>query len=55
MKTTTRPTSAPALALPERSHVHDQVAAERGMDPQQLLADLADAIRRPFLAPERAA
>lgn len=39
--------SAP-VALPERAHVHDRVAAERGIDPHRLRAEIADAIRTPL-------
>lgn len=38
-----------ALALPERDYVHDAVAAELGIDPDVLLAEIADAVREPFV------
>ena len=38
-----------ALALPERDHVHDDVAAQLGIDPVRLLAEIADAVREPFV------
>lgn len=37
------------LAICERSHVHDQVAAELDIDPDRLRADIADTIREPFV------
>lgn len=37
-----------ATALPERLHVHDRVAAELGLDPDRLRADIADRIREPL-------
>lgn len=38
-----------ALALPERDHVFEQVAAEQGIDPERLLAEIADTVREPFV------
>lgn len=36
------------LALPERAHIHDQVAAELDIDPDRLRADITDQIREPL-------
>ncbi len=43
--------SAHAAGLRERDHVHDQVAAEFGIDPDRLRAELADAITAPLPQP----
>lgn len=36
------------LAITERAHIHDQVAAELDIDPDRLRADIADTIREPL-------
>lgn len=43
----TQPIDVPAIA--ERDHVHDEVAAELGIDPARLLAEITDATRAPFV------
>lgn len=40
-----------AVALPEAAHVHDQVAAELGVDVDRLRAELADAVTAPLQWP----
>ena len=37
------------LALTERAHIHDQVAADLHIDPDRLRAEIADAIREPYV------
>ena len=48
-KGATRPRPHPRIALPEAAHVHDAVAAELGIDPDRLLAEIADATRERFV------
>lgn len=36
------------LAILERAHIHDQVAAELDIDPDRLRADIHDQIRQPL-------
>lgn len=40
------------IALTERAHVHDAVAAELGIDPDVLIAEIADAVREPLVIRE---
>ncbi len=43
----TQPIDVPAIT--ERLNVHDEVAAELGIDPARLLAEITDAVRAPFV------